>query len=123
MFFQQFADFFLVYLEEIFLLFLLGLQKFPLVVFGLLFDVGNFLLEFGFAFMAVGLLLVAHVHLDLSDDPLGFCLCFLEFLLVGADHCIVLLHPALGLQLTLVFGEGYLLHEFLDFPLVSHFER
>jgi hypothetical protein len=118
----QLAQFLLVDLYQVFLLFLFSKQQFSLVVFAFPLDLSHLLAETGFTLLDRAFLGDCHLLLRLDDLDLTGFLNFSEFLLVGLRHGVVLLHPTLVFELTLVFGEIEAVRPFLGLLLVRHLE-
>lgn len=120
--FSKFGYLLFVDLLQVFLLFLLGYEEFALVVLAFLLDLGHFLGESGLVLLGFLELFGLHLALRLCDGEVACSFSFFEEVLVVLSHSVVLLHPTLIFNLTLVLGEGKAVCPFLEFLLVSHFE-
>jgi hypothetical protein len=120
--FGLFAEFLLVDHDDIFLLFLLGEQQFSFVVLAFLPDLGRLPLKARLALLDGALLGDGYLLLGVGHGLLTRALRFAKLFLVLLSHGVVLLHPTLAFQLTLVPDEVEAVEPLLALLLMGEFE-
>lgn len=120
--FGYFGQLFLVNLHQIFLLFLFGVKQLSLVILTFLPDLRCLLMESSLALLNSNPLVSLHLLVRFSNGLLALLFRFFEFVFIKLCHVIVLLHPALIFDLTLILGESEAFSPFLGFLLMSHFQ-